>query len=78
MMTVGGGEERGVKVRFRILGETGRERETGRLDGALSAFELQYGHTDGQEQRDPRDGGHEAQVHVGFEQVPAAGQYAPQ
>lgn len=45
---------------------------------SLAALELEHGHADGQEQHYPRDGGHEAQVHVRFQQVPAAGQYAPQ
>lgn len=43
-----------------------------------AALELEHGHTDRQEQHYPRDGGHESQVHVGFQQVPSAGQYAPQ
>lgn len=63
-------------------GEEEREKVRGsdeilRCTG-LSAFELQHGHADGQEQHDPRNGGHETQVHVGFQQVPAAGEDAPQ
>lgn len=51
-------------------GQFGRRRS--------AALELEHGHADGQEQHYPRDCGHEAQVHVGFQQVPATGQYAPQ
>jgi len=58
---------------------TGRESdEISRCTGGLSALELQHGHADGQEQHDPRNGGHETQVHVGFQQVPAASEDAPQ
>lgn len=44
----------------------------------LTAFELQHGHTDGQERHYPHGGGHEAHVHVELQQVPATGEYAPQ
>lgn len=63
-----------------IVKRCGDVRERGRGGGAqpLTAFELQHGHADGQEQHYPRDGGHEAQVHVRLQQVPATSQYAPQ
>jgi len=44
----------------------------------LSTLELQHGHADGQEQHDPRYGGHEAEVYVGFQQIPATGKDTPQ
>jgi len=36
------------------------------LTRSSAALELEHGHANRQEQYYPRDGGHEAQVHVGF------------